>query len=164
MKINRRAEREARAWNAAHPVGTPVRYWTGAREGEGKRGETRGPAVVMSDHASVWVTGLVGSVALSHVEPEATYDPARLRWEINVRGMGSQRGIAVAHGLRLQVMVVPRGMAAGSDRPKWTASLRLTRGMETIAKEWLPANSWQACRSWATRRVAELFAEKGGAK
>ncbi len=55
-------------WNAAHPVGTPVRYWTGLREGPGVESRTRAAAVKMSDHASVWVEGLAGSINLSHVE------------------------------------------------------------------------------------------------
>ncbi|MCO5167898.1 MAG: hypothetical protein M9894_16260 [Planctomycetes bacterium] len=60
---------DARAWNARCPVGTPVRYWPGVREGEGRQGVTRSLAWVVSGHASVLVTGQSGSVALSHVEP-----------------------------------------------------------------------------------------------
>ncbi len=61
--------RAADAWNAAHPVGTVVRYWNGPREGA-PTGEapTRAPAAVMSGHVSVWIVGCVGSVSLSHVE------------------------------------------------------------------------------------------------
>ncbi|UJR81440.1 hypothetical protein [Sandaracinus amylolyticus] len=54
--------------DAAHPVGTRVRFWTGLREGPGRVSTTRAPAACMSDHASVWITGVAGSVALSHVE------------------------------------------------------------------------------------------------
>lgn len=59
----------ADVWNAAHPVGTIVRYWRGLREGEPSgTAPTRHPAQVMSDHVSVWITGCVGSIAISHVE------------------------------------------------------------------------------------------------
>ena len=62
-------QREADKWNAKHPLGTVVRYWTGLREGEPTgTGPTRHEAVVMSDHVSVWITGCVGSVNVSHVE------------------------------------------------------------------------------------------------
>lgn len=64
----RRAQREVDAFNARHPVGTPVRYWLGVREGPGSTSRTRSQAALMSDHASVWIEGVAGSVALSHVE------------------------------------------------------------------------------------------------
>ncbi|MGY5634148.1 hypothetical protein ACW7N6_38045 [Streptomyces sp. UC1A3] len=58
------------AWNRRYPEGTPVRYWTGAREGEGAVGETRSAASVLEGHtAVVWVTGHSACVALSHVQP-----------------------------------------------------------------------------------------------
>lgn len=69
---DQRAALEHVVWdfNRRYPIGTPVRYWTGAREGEGRTGETRSAAEVFSGHTPVvWVTGLVGCVALSHVEP-----------------------------------------------------------------------------------------------
>lgn len=64
-----RAQRDADRFNKKYPVGTEVRYWTGLREGEGKVSKTRARAAVMSDHASVWIEGVAGSVSLSHVEP-----------------------------------------------------------------------------------------------
>jgi hypothetical protein len=64
------AAAEAERWNANHPVGTPVRYWPWTREGEGIVSCTRSRAAVMCDHASVWVEGRAGSIALSHVEVE----------------------------------------------------------------------------------------------
>lgn len=62
------------AFNAAHPVGTPVEFWTWLREGAGKRGETRSAAqVCAAGYPVVWVTGEAGYVVLTHVEPlEAT--------------------------------------------------------------------------------------------
>ena len=60
---------EAAAFNQRAPVGTRVRYWLGVRQGPPSgEGTVRHPAVVMSDHASVWITGCVGSMSLSHVE------------------------------------------------------------------------------------------------
>ncbi|MEU4231122.1 hypothetical protein AB0F17_43095 [Nonomuraea sp. NPDC026600] len=57
-------------WNAAYPVGQPVRYWTGWREGEGRRSRTRTPAQLLGGHtAVVWMEGESSCVALSHVEP-----------------------------------------------------------------------------------------------
>lgn len=64
----KRAQREVDAFNERHPVGTPVRYWLGLREGPGSTSRTRSEAALMSDHASVWIEGVAGSVALSHVE------------------------------------------------------------------------------------------------
>jgi hypothetical protein len=60
----------AHKWNQRFPVGTPVRYWTGLREGLGKVSKTRSAAEVLGGHtAVVWIENQVGCVALSHVEP-----------------------------------------------------------------------------------------------
>jgi hypothetical protein len=57
------------AWNRDCPVGTRVRYWTLAREGEGRVSTTRSKAEVLSGHtAVVWIEGVAGCVALSHVK------------------------------------------------------------------------------------------------
>jgi hypothetical protein len=57
------------AWNARHPVGTRVRYWTGLREGEGVESATRSRASVLGGHtAVVWVEGEAACNALTHVE------------------------------------------------------------------------------------------------
>jgi hypothetical protein len=62
------AER-AEAWNLTYPEGTPVRYWTGAREGAGQKGRTRSAAWVTEGHtAVVFVTGHGAWIALTHVE------------------------------------------------------------------------------------------------
>jgi len=59
------------AFNAAHPVGTVVRYWCGVREGAPSGvGPTRSLAYVLSGHtAVVFIEGTSGCIALSHVEP-----------------------------------------------------------------------------------------------
>lgn len=60
---------EVAAFNQRAPVGTRVRYWRGIRQGAPSgEGTVRHPATVMCDHASVWITGCAGSIALSHVE------------------------------------------------------------------------------------------------
>lgn len=64
-----KAAREAEHFNARCPVGTPVRYWPGLRTGPGTIARVRNRAVVMSDHASVWVEGQASSINLSHVAP-----------------------------------------------------------------------------------------------
>jgi len=64
------AETLAAKWNRTFPIGTRVRYWTGAREGIGKVSSTRTEASVLGGHtAVVWIEGCVGCVALSHIEP-----------------------------------------------------------------------------------------------
>jgi hypothetical protein len=63
----------AARWNAAHPVGTPVRVWPGFREGVGTLTRTRSAASVLGGHtAVVWVDGEGACIALSHVEPDHT--------------------------------------------------------------------------------------------
>lgn len=63
------AQQLADAWNAAHPVGTLVRYWRGLREGKPSGvGKVRWEAQDVCGTASVWIEGCSGCVALSHVE------------------------------------------------------------------------------------------------
>lgn len=58
----------AEQFNAAHPVGTPVRYWPQDRLGEATDSRTRTPAWTLgSGHAVVSVEGASGGIALSHV-------------------------------------------------------------------------------------------------
>lgn len=55
-------------FNEAHPVGTPVRYWPGVREGDGIESVTRTPAWLLgSGHAVVSVEGYAGGIALTHI-------------------------------------------------------------------------------------------------
>ena len=71
--ITHKAMARAQWFNRAYPVGTPVEYWTGAREGVGKVSRTRSIATVLGGHtAVVWVAGEAGCIALSHVEPITT--------------------------------------------------------------------------------------------
>jgi len=56
-------------WNERFPVGTKVRYWTGVREGSGTVSVTRSEAQLLCNTAVIWIEGVSGCVALSHVEP-----------------------------------------------------------------------------------------------
>jgi hypothetical protein len=61
--IDRAAE-----FNAAHPVGTPVRYWPELRQGEGIVSVTRTPAWLMGHgEPVVSVEGYTGGIYLTHV-------------------------------------------------------------------------------------------------
>lgn len=66
------AQRQVDAFNAAHPVGVPVRYWPWTREGEGIASRTRTPAQRIGGSegqtASVWVEGRPDCISLTHVE------------------------------------------------------------------------------------------------
>jgi hypothetical protein len=57
-------------FNEAHPVGTPVLYWPGAREGAwpGRESVTRSQARLLCGTPCVWVEGYPGGIALTHVE------------------------------------------------------------------------------------------------
>jgi hypothetical protein len=56
------------AFNAGNPIGTVCRYWTGAREGKGEIAATCTEARIFGGRvAIVWLEGVHGCVALSHV-------------------------------------------------------------------------------------------------
>jgi hypothetical protein len=66
----RREQRRVDEWNDRYPVGTPVEFWSGAREGQGTRSRTSSAAVMLSGHSAVvQIEGVRGCVALSHVRP-----------------------------------------------------------------------------------------------
>lgn len=69
-RITAPAAPDVDAWNARYPVGTPVRYWPGAREGEGELTHTRSIAWLVCGTPCVAVKGHAGGIALTHVEPE----------------------------------------------------------------------------------------------
>ncbi|MBL8061000.1 MAG: hypothetical protein JNK63_09835 [Chthonomonas sp.] len=59
-------------WNKCYPVGTPVRFWPMALDGESKVSKTRSEATIINERSTVpvvWIEGHAGCVALSHVEP-----------------------------------------------------------------------------------------------
>ena len=65
-----RGIRAADDFNARYPVGTPVTYWPGLREGTGRESVTRSAAwSTLSGHAVVCVEGYAGGIALTHVAP-----------------------------------------------------------------------------------------------
>ena len=67
----RRAGKNTQAveqFNAHHRVGTPVLYWPGTREGDGRESVTRSPAWLMGGHSPVvTVDGYPGGIALTHI-------------------------------------------------------------------------------------------------
>jgi len=55
-------------FNEVCPVGSPVYYWPGVREGEPRKGATRSEAWLLGGHSPVvLVDGYAGAIALSHV-------------------------------------------------------------------------------------------------
>lgn len=70
----RKMQKACDDFNAAHPDGTKVRYWTGIREGEGRPGKVGARAYVLGGHSPVvWIIAddpkaPAGTVALTHVE------------------------------------------------------------------------------------------------
>lgn len=59
------AVREVGAWNASHPIGTPVCV---RRDGRGQTfTKTRSPASLLCGTAVVWCDGIASCYALSHV-------------------------------------------------------------------------------------------------
>jgi hypothetical protein len=60
-------KRAVAAWNAAHAPGAPVRVRMDS--GEVRETVTRSSAALVSEHAVVWLEGIVGCYALSHVTP-----------------------------------------------------------------------------------------------
>jgi len=55
-------------FNEVWPVGSPVYYWPGVREGEPRRGTTRSASWLLVGHSPVvLVEGYAGAIALSHV-------------------------------------------------------------------------------------------------
>jgi hypothetical protein len=54
------------------PVGTPVRYWTGARKGDGKASRTRSTVQPLGGEGGtsvVWVEGEGSCIAMTHIQP-----------------------------------------------------------------------------------------------
>lgn len=61
---------EVAQFNDHVPVGTPVAYWPGIREGAGAVSVTRSRAWLLGDHTPVvMVEGYGGGIALTHVLP-----------------------------------------------------------------------------------------------
>jgi hypothetical protein len=64
--------RAVEQFNEHVPEGTPVLFWPGAREGEGRKSATRSPAWLLGGHSPVvMVEGHPGGIALTHVCPVA---------------------------------------------------------------------------------------------
>lgn len=74
VEVTQAAGAEARKFlgERGFPVALPgtsldVFYWPMAREGEGKRGRTRGAAYMLCGTAMIGIEGVAGGIALSHV-------------------------------------------------------------------------------------------------
>ena len=64
-----KAGSDVERFNERYPVSTPVRYWPGIREGEGRVSVTRTPAWLVGGHTPcVSVEGYPGGIALTHIE------------------------------------------------------------------------------------------------
>lgn len=62
--------REVEQFNDLIPLGTPVAYWPGVREGKGVVSTTRSRAWLVGEHTPVVkVEGYAGGIALTHVCP-----------------------------------------------------------------------------------------------
>lgn len=73
---NTRLVASVQKWNAAHAVGTQVRYWAGVREGAGKPGRTTSEAFLLAGHTPVVLIDTCrGCVALAHVQAIAEGQP-----------------------------------------------------------------------------------------
>ena len=69
MKVDRFEADQARVFNEKNPIGTAVRVYRGRRGYNGIETRTRTEAQLLSGHtAVVWVDGVAGCIALSHVE------------------------------------------------------------------------------------------------
>lgn len=61
-------ERDVQAWNAQHPVGTPVLAYPGTREGRALTTKTRSQAWLVGHSPVVLVDGYSGGIALTHID------------------------------------------------------------------------------------------------
>lgn len=76
-------ENDVRLFNAAHPPGTPVKFWPTVRGwGEPHRSTTRTVAQMLQGHtAVVWVEGRGDCIALTHIDVMS--DKERSEWTRN---------------------------------------------------------------------------------
>jgi len=67
--MSKKLESIVNRFNQKNPIGTPVRFWTGVKEGEGKLSKLRAPAEVFGGHTPVaWVDDHGACIALTHIE------------------------------------------------------------------------------------------------
>jgi hypothetical protein len=70
-----RLVREAEECDRRMPVGTPVVYWLGVKDGPGRAGVIRNTFSVFGSRVVVgWVAGQASFVAASHITPRADID------------------------------------------------------------------------------------------
>lgn len=79
-------------WNHRYPVGTRVRFWPGAKDGEGRESVTRSAAQRLGGAGGppvVWVRDYAACIALTHVEPLAPIEEVTKPWAAGViKSMG----------------------------------------------------------------------------
>lgn len=75
--LGRKVE-QAEALTAAHPEGTPVEFWPGVREGQGRLGRVRSQWMdAPGGELVVFVEGYPSWIAATHVQPLAPVGGAR---------------------------------------------------------------------------------------
>src|SRR4051812_5266004 len=92
-----KAETETTRAYTALPLGMPVRYWIGSREGAGRISRTRTAVQVLSGRTPVvWVEGEVSCIAMTHIQPILLGAVADVVYELNPRRLSATAANAVA--------------------------------------------------------------------
>ena len=92
-----KAETETTRAYTALPLGMPVRYWTGSREGAGRISRTRTAVQMLGDHtAVVWVEGEASCIAMTHIQPILLSAVADVVYELNPKRLSGSAANAVA--------------------------------------------------------------------
>lgn len=134
-------------WNETWPVGTAVLYWSGARQGLGRLGQTRSTAWMCSVSPVVSCTGYAGGIALTHVEPLLTLNADRWQtWPL----------LDLLRRLQLNVRTVDSWIDAGLIDPA-PESTRGGRVLDLVGLFHLVATTELRRQKIPVRAIAELF-------
>ena len=98
------------------PIGTTVRYWTGAREGAGALGRTRGTPHLRGQTPVVFVTGHGAYIALTHVQPVDAFPAEISVYCANCKTAVNGDYLVTADMDPLARLAVARRHLAGSER------------------------------------------------
>jgi hypothetical protein len=63
-----KAQKQADDFNRQYSVGTRVRFWPSAKQGEGLESRTKTEAMVVSNTAVVWIQSYAACINLDNVE------------------------------------------------------------------------------------------------
>jgi hypothetical protein len=67
--MNKKLQTAVDSFNKRVPIGTPVRFWPGVKDGPGRESKTKSPAWLLGGHTPcVECEGYGGGIALTHVE------------------------------------------------------------------------------------------------